>query len=1623
MRSVTEVTNDHDQDDLRESHQDGLMLISEIRNDQPPKPSKLVEIEMQQNADTKHFRKMQQKVFLSEIDQMCTPLNRSLDHLGQTFSCSKCDPRMLHLSRIPIEANIELRDCIQFVPPDVFKPGRFEYSLLFSGLFQYLPLSKMKEDAYQRTKKLVAKINIHNGAVAKLATLRLQQLYSRNDVSWVTKYDESQKLVYLPLHCVIKPSSCSTQARVCIAPNVLYPTQMGPVSYNSALKNISSSQPRFYRFLLQHQSALAFAVADISQQFNRCHFTYSSSLLNITLAMKSRKKLPTYNREDCDDVTLHPLRHGVCGFGGKQTPQVAQYCQQSSVKVFRIHNSPLTKEDEFLTNMVETILLRDCWMDDMFIYIGLSLLFDWLDVCGLDKPTWSESFDAKDLETFVSKIKKQANDLLVVVCAHLTRVLQFSGFKIKMFNTRCPIQQKRLDILISEQKIGLDDENFIEVKKPTQRELHEQMRYLSPHTDFPDYEPEVEKEGVPHLGLLYDEGQVKLLKTTLSFVYSLKGRKVKSPDFKNHSEFAAWQNKINPQYSRRSLFSLVASTQDATGRHLALYRARMKLLIRGFLKRKPSCGWESLVSEDERKQLLFNIELYFYLVEKTVQEPSIAKYCTRRSILALSDASDSLYAISISVVYHYCLNGVTQHQASHLCLIPYSAHVQMVNVLWIELAGYCKLLSELAGYVLELKSLGIEIPSENIFLASDSMVLIKLLRSKVTHLQKSSCHKVAKILIQMNTMSLNSWENLYWADQKIVNFYPDLISKKYKAETCQSVLKIYDKLFDFGWLTSGLLPNLPGLHTDLPEPKKAEIEELQERHVLQSEWENFCRQKPEEQNDIITLSAAARCNVACSDACKTPDTPDTPITPKITPKPPSFPACPNNPNLTDAPTDWKNTLTLLIQRKFSYGFNSRGPVGVLLKCLEFVVKLKFFAQMGASGRKERQRRRKERYLNRPTPAEYFINPFQKGHDLMAKALNPLSLGYGQLDEHLQSVERAGEDLQAPRSYPKVTASRIFHLLTTSFQARDKVKYFKNIIQRDTYGQEVSLLVGRRQRNNFEPSEGDNENKTDGIKQTRLRQIEPNSIFEQFILSAAHQAGFNNLSKAKISIFSLNVYILGLEEKLRKLQMSCSCCNLIRAQRHRQDDLLQNDMLGPSSQLFRVKQWQKGTSFHMIDLAGPAHTYIGNAQSKRKFFILLGLQLPLKQLSCIPIKDYSSQSLYLGLLEYAAKIGGRLDLIAADAGSQIGPFQNSAMGYTEDNVDGGTPLQSYNWTNMILGKRKRQLEDNHIFLKIISGAHKHLAPVESCVAILKYTLASLNRRLTTPMDVYQWNYALRLTEKTVISRPIAASRSGRLWTPGCLLNLMGKCQNDDIADFRPQAQSDTVIDQLQNFEENMIRIKTEVAYVLLDTLIWPSFFEKLTNDEKVKRRAKSKQVNLSDVFFCPLLFSKTFHTTKSLLRLVHMNDAGTGGVFTKTGKPRKDKLVSRDFSYLYFICEGSRNTIIGDRWRPTFNISEAFQKILPDEGMIFVEPDAQEIDQVLNFQSDYDVDYDVLMGNSPTQPRILFPTPDEEEGEDPEGGGEEDKGGQDDPEVDPNTGEKIFFSRFGRKLQKTKFYGI
>ena len=298
-----------------------------------------------------------------------------------------------------------------------------------------------------------------------------------------------------------------------------------------------------------------------------------------------------------------------------------------------------------------------------------------------------------------------------------------------------------------------------------------------------------------------------------------------------------------------------------------------------------------------------------------------------------------------------------------------------------------------------------------------------------------------------------------------------------------------------------------------------------------------------------------------------------------------------------------------------------------------------------------------------------------------------------------------------------------------------------------------------------------------------------------------------------------------------------------------------------------------------------------------------------------------------------------------------------------------------------------------------------------------------------MDIFHWNHVLRLTERAVLTRPLAASKSGRLWTPACLLNLMGKQgQSGDVADFRPQARADAVVDQLERFEQNMIRLKTEVAHILVDSLIMPSFFENMTREERVKRRTQAREIKLSDIFLCPVLLAKTFHTTKSLLRLVYINDAETGGVFAKTGKHRKDRLVTRDFSYLYYICKGTRDTVLGDRWRPTFNVQEIFKGIDADDSMCFeADTGEKEIEETLRLQSEDDAEYHRWMGNSPHRLEPLSPGLEEleeegsagadEEGEDGGEGEEEDRG------VDQDPGEQVSFSRYGRKLRKTKFFGI
>ena len=82
------------------------------------------------------------------------------------------------------------------------------------------------------------------------------------------------------------------------------------------------------------------------------------------------------------------------------------------------------------------------------------------------------------------------------------------------------------------------------------------------------------------------------------------------------------------------------------------------------------------------------------------------------------------------------------------------------------------------GYLEELEQLNCSVPADQILLLIDSQCLLKLLRTKLTLLQKRASHSVAKIIIMLHHLQLDPYSSLGYAEQReISTWYPDLYSK------------------------------------------------------------------------------------------------------------------------------------------------------------------------------------------------------------------------------------------------------------------------------------------------------------------------------------------------------------------------------------------------------------------------------------------------------------------------------------------------------------------------------------------------------------------------------------------------------------------------------------------------------------------------------------------------------------------------------------------------------------------------------------------------------------------------------------------------------------------------------
>ena len=261
------------------------------------------------------------RVYMAEMVQCAAPLTQNLDLSGKE-GCTACDPRAVYLRKHQVYANPDLFKAVTYRPKTAFDDAHFEYRLLTTGAMPALPKEKMQLDAYHRTFRLLTKLNRSNAAAARLASIKLQELYSRNGVAFLTAFDFQHPIYYLPIHAVVRLDSSSTTIRVCESPASQYQTKYGLLSFNNCLQQLCNSNPRMIKFPLSNLLMITSLKSDISNMYGSIAFDYLSSLYFVTYCFRSKGNRPTYVETSSDKTGLHPIRCRFLRFGSSQSPAV-----------------------------------------------------------------------------------------------------------------------------------------------------------------------------------------------------------------------------------------------------------------------------------------------------------------------------------------------------------------------------------------------------------------------------------------------------------------------------------------------------------------------------------------------------------------------------------------------------------------------------------------------------------------------------------------------------------------------------------------------------------------------------------------------------------------------------------------------------------------------------------------------------------------------------------------------------------------------------------------------------------------------------------------------------------------------------------------------------------------------------------------------------------------------------------------------------------------------------------------------------------------------------------------------------------------------------------------------------
>ena len=143
----------------------------------------------------------------------------------------------------------------------------------------------------------------------------------------------------------------------------------------------------------------------------------------------------------------------------------------------------------------------------------------------------------------------------------------------------------------------------------------------------------------------------------------------------------------------------------------------------------------------------------------------------------MSDASRIIHGYIFYLISGITINGTYHAKYTILSAKNFINKSTILSIPYFELFSCLKMVKALPQTLDWLKGMGISIDPKNVYLATDSSTALIQLRSPANKFSSRVNHCIAAIHLVLDQLSLNSFENFYFFQQKMATFPVDSITK------------------------------------------------------------------------------------------------------------------------------------------------------------------------------------------------------------------------------------------------------------------------------------------------------------------------------------------------------------------------------------------------------------------------------------------------------------------------------------------------------------------------------------------------------------------------------------------------------------------------------------------------------------------------------------------------------------------------------------------------------------------------------------------------------------------------------------------------------------------------------